>query len=389
MEIGSLNLMKKMNQRVILKIIHDKKAISRAKIAETANLAPSTVTAIVSELIDIDLIKETKKGKSRGGRRPILLELNNDGFYLIGFEWGAANIKSVLLNLNREVVDSRVIYLNSNDINDYIDNIKSIVNSYTKQVKTNKIFGIGVGMHGIVNSQKGELNFAPYFGWEDIPIKKILEEHLNHQIFVDNDVQMMSYAEKWEGKDNFVFIYNEYGIGSAIVFDKQVYHGNNWSAGEFGHMKIVEDGPRCICGSRGCINSLISLPEVISKYNPEYDRNTPFPILQKEWEKIIKKANNQNKKEMKLLENIGKYLGIGISNVINFINPEAIIIGGEFTKAENLLLPIIKRQIEKNALKSCRKNLQINTSSFRQLIGPIGAATRVLEEIFNFNQNNN
>src|SRR6056297_2917485 len=106
MKKGSLKLMKKINQKTILRLIHDRGAISRAKIAD---LSPSTVSNSVNELLELGLINEREKGKSRGGRRPILLELNSSGFFVIGFEWGVTTIKSVMMNIDKKIISKKLV----------------------------------------------------------------------------------------------------------------------------------------------------------------------------------------------------------------------------------------------------------------------------------------
>lgn len=383
MKKGSLKLMKKINQKTILRLIHDRGAISRAKIAEIADLSPSTVSNSVNELLELGLINEREKGKSRGGRRPILLELNSSGFFVVGFEWGITTIRSVLMNLDKKVISKKTVNVINKKPQFFIDKTVDIIKAFAEELNAlNKIFGVGIGIHGLVDTDKGISLYAPHFNWHDIEIKKQIEQKVDYPVIIDNDVRMMAYAEKWEGKDDFIFIYTGYGIGSAIVLDGNLLHGKNWSAGEFGHMTIKEDGPDCICGDKGCLNALISVKNLVKKYYDNLPEELGHEEIEKRWNNLVLDAKSGKKAAKKIFEDVGKYLGIAIANVINLLDPQHIIIGGVYTSAEDILYPIIKKEVEKHALKQALKNVKITSTSFGENIGSIGAGNRLIEEIF-------
>jgi len=388
MKKGSLKLMKKINQKTILRLIHDRGAISRAKIAEIADLSPSTVSNSVNDLLELGLINEREKGKSRGGRRPILLELNSSGFFVIGFEWGVTTIKSVMMNIDKKIISKKLVDVKNKNPQFFIDNTVDIINSFAEELNaSNKIFGVGIGIHGLVDTDKGISLYAPYFNWNNIEIKKEIEEKVKYPVIIDNDVRMMAYAEKWDGKDDFIFIYTGYGIGSAIVLDGKLHHGKNWSAGEFGHMTIKENGPKCICGNEGCLNALISVKNLVKKYYENLPQELDHEEIEKRWNNLVLDAKNGKRAAKKIFDDVGKYLGIAIANVINLLDPQHIIIGGVYTSAEDILYPIIKKEVEKHALKQALKSVKISSTSFGENIGAIGAGNRLIEEIFTLEDN--
>lgn len=380
---GNVNLMKEINKKNILNIIRRNQPISRARIAEMSSLASSTVTSIVGDLIEEGLVKETTKGKSRGGRRPIMLELNTDSIFICGFEWGIAEIKSVLVNLNCELIDSQAVAVEQKDLNYFLTITESMLSSYqAKLISGSKIFGVGFGVHGIVDASVGKLLLSPHFRWENVLLRQKLEQTLGMSIAVDNDVRMMACAEKWSGLEEFIFIHSGYGIGAAIVLNNQLYRGKNWSAGEFGHMIIVEDGPKCICGNRGCLDALVSLPKLVAQHEQKENGGLSLAEMNEKWLEIVEKARKGQQAELALLKDTGKYLGRAMANVINLLNPGAIIVGGSLVVAEDLVFAVIWEQIEKYVLKTSKKDIEIRVTQFGDLVGAIGAACKVLEEIF-------
>jgi len=380
--------MKRLNQQGILELIHKNTTISRARIAEKTGLSPATVSNIVKGLLNMKLVKETSKGESRGGRKPVLLQLNPSGAYFIGIEWGISLIKGVILNLKKKVVAEKELTISSYKPDAFITRTVEIIDFFSQQdIDRDRIYGLGIGLHGLVNPERGVSVFAPHFKWEDIPIKMYLKKNITLPVFLDNDVRMMALAEKWKGRDNFVFINTGPGIGAAIVFNGNLHTGRDWSAGEFGHMKIIENGPLCSCGNHGCLESLISVQRLVSQYSPA-NYSGLIQNLKPEWDNMIKNARNGEQKAREILENAACYLGTGIANIVNLLNPESIIIGGFFLDAEEFIFPVLKEQVKKKALRVPGNKVVIQSTGFGDKVGAIGAATFVLQELFKFNDGN-
>ncbi|MFW5991817.1 MAG: ROK family protein, partial [Halanaerobiaceae bacterium] len=289
MQKGSFEMMKKRNQQVILRVIYDEKTISRAKIAEITGLSPATVTNNVRELMKMELLQETSRGESRGGRKPVLLELNPDGAYFIGFEWGISEVSAVLLDLNKNVIKAEEIPVEDVKIDWFVNTTDRVTTNFKEIINdTDKLYGVGIGIHGLVDPFEGVSLFAPHFHWCNLHVEDILIEHLCFPVMIDNDVRTMAQAEKWNDKDNFVFVNTGSGIGAAVVLDGKVQLGRDYSAGEFGHMTIVEDGPRCSCGNYGCLEALISTEHIVE----EYSKGTDWRTLVGDAKMGNKKANN-------------------------------------------------------------------------------------------------
>mgnify|MGYP006282771581 FL=1 len=380
--------MKEMNQEIILDLIQNKEAISRAEIAEITDLSPATVSNIVKDLINMDLVKETKRGESRGGRKPILLELNPNGALVIGLEWGISEVKGVLLNLNNEIIEFEEIIVKNFEVEHFIDLSVKLIEKFSQQIEEpEKIYGVGIGVHGLVDPEKGWSRFAPHFEWENVPIKKMMEKNIEYPVLIDNDVRMMALTEKWEGKDNFIFINTGSGIGAAIVLGGELHYGRDFSAGEFGHMTIVEDGPLCSCGDHGCLEALISTTNLVKQYFSEVEKDLTLKNVNKKWKKLINSSLAGEDKARDILKNAGKYLGTGIANIINLLNPDAIIIGGPLIKAQDIVFPVIKNQIEKKSLQIPGNNIEIASASDEK-VGAVGAGIMVLQEFFELKESN-
>ena len=378
MEKGSFKNMKKQNQKNILTLVKNEDGISRAQIAEKLDISRATVTNIVRELVQLELVQESKMGESRGGRRPMLLKLNAEGAYVIGIEWGIEAIKAVLLNLEAEIIAEVKIEPKAYTLEEYKNHTFSLIEKYKTEVNArDKIIGIGLGIHGLVDPEIGKSIFTPHFGWGEVDIKNILAEKYDYPIFIDNDVRMMAAGEIWQGRDDFIFINTGSGIGAALVFKSELHYGNNYAAGEFGHIKITDDGPQCHCGKKGCLEALSSKESIIFRYQNLKDLETEisFDVIMKNYQKGGSEA-------LVVINDALKYFGRAISDLVNILNPEAVIIGGLFADYEKLLIEPLYQIVKEESLAQAVKDLKIITAYYHEFAGAAGAAEKVLNNFF-------
>ncbi len=383
MQRGSLELMKKMNQQIIIRIIYNDKAISRARIAEITGLSPAAVSNNVKELMEMGLIKETEHGESRGGRKPVLLEINPEGAYFIGLEWGIAEIRGVLLDLNKKVLARRVEKAESFQLESFVKISRKIVDGLTGQsIEKERVYGLGVGVHGVVDPERGYSLFAPHFRWRDLPVRERLEAEFRIPVFIDNDVRVMALAEKWNGKGNFLLINTGPGIGAAIVFDGKLHYGRDYSAGEFGHMIVMRDGPVCSCGNSGCLEALISTDNLLYRYYPDLEGEITKKELSVKWQELLADAREGREKALEIINMTAEYLGMGLSNLVNLLNPDEIVLAGDFTQAADLLLPLLKEELKKKSLAIAGRGLSLTVTDYGEWLGSVGGAVMVLEKLF-------
>lgn len=377
MKKGSFKNMKKQNQKNILSLIKNEDGISRAQIADKLKISRATVTNIVRELISCELVQESAVGKSRGGRRPMLLTLNSKGAFVIGIEWGIDSVKAVLLNLKAKIIADDQIKVQSHDFEEYKKITFNLIEEYQKQLKdSTKIIGIGLGIHGLVDPKKGLSIFTPHFNWGEINIKKIIAEKYKYPIFIDNDVRMMAAGEIWQGRDDFIFINTGSGIGSALVFKSKLHYGNNYAAGELGHMKIKDEGPKCHCGKNGCLESLASKESIILRYKKLKN------IEAVSFKEIIDRYQAEEKEALLVINDAAKYFARAVSNILNILNPEAVIIGGLFAEYDKLLLNKLDKVIKEGTLNQIADDLKITTAFYKDFAGAVGAAEKILNNFF-------
>ncbi|WP_163528577.1 ROK family transcriptional regulator [Halobacillus ihumii] len=394
---GSFQLMKSINRSIILNMIRKNGPISRAEIAKQTKLTPPTVSNIVKELLTSQFVIETTQGASQGGRKPTLLAINAEHFYIIGIDVGHYKMNFVVTNLFGEVRDSTLLRIKKYPTReDLLATMKNGINSLLQANKndTEKFLGIGVGMHGIVDVDKGVSLFAPSFDLHDILIKEELENEFKMVVKIENDARTMTLGESWFGNgkdaDNIVGINVGHGIGAGIMINGRLFHGENNIAGEIGHVTIDLSGPKCTCGNYGCLQTLAGGPAIAERAKKELKAGKTSRILDLidhdiekiDGETVYQAACDGDDFSIQLLNQTGRFLGIGIVNLMHTLNPNRIIIGGGVANAGSFLMEGLKGTIQSRGLTKEARETSIVLSSLGENASAYGACVLILEEFF-------
>ncbi|MDN4071636.1 ROK family transcriptional regulator [Fictibacillus terranigra] len=397
MQRGTFQLMKSLNRNIILNKIRLEGPISRAQIAKDTKLTPPTVSSIVKELIESNLIKESVQGESKGGRKPTMLVINADSFYVIGLDVGPKDIKTVMTDLNGKVLvfQERVLFSPLTNA-ELLDIMKAEIQQIMDQYKgeEDKIIGIGVGMHGVVDAEQGLSLYAPNLNLRNIPIKEELENRFSRTVKVENDAKALALGEVWFGNGNgaesVVVVNVGNGVGAGIVVDGKLFHGANFIAGEIGHMTIDIGGRQCTCGNYGCLQTLAAGPAIAEKAQKEVAigrdsllREMADHDLEKiDGKMVFEGALQGDELCIHVLKSTGIYLGIGLTNLIHLMNPKTIIIGGGVSNAGHFVMDSLKETVQKKVLTEAAKHTDIRLSMLGNKATAIGAVALLLVELF-------
>jgi predicted NBD/HSP70 family sugar kinase len=333
--------------------------------------------------MEAHIIEEVGIGDSTGGRRPIFLDLNPNygasiGVYVesVCAHLGLVDLKGRLLR--RE----RVSFSRGSGSEDVISAMRKSIDKLAKGVN---LLGIGIGISGFTDSQNEMLFYSPILGWRNVNLSRPLEREYGVPVFVENDINTFVLAELWYGAGNrfrnFICVTIGEGIGAGIVIDGRLYEGATGGAGEVGHMCIDFNGPRCRCGEKGCLEVFASnsfllkrAQEAILKGQGTFKKVTI--------EALQDAANNGDEVARGIFTEMSKNLGIGLKNVVNLFNPEAIILSGECVKAYPFFGPILKKEIQKHSFPEEAKELQILPSEVGENGWLLGPATLALNPLF-------
>ena len=345
--VARSNTIRDINRQIVLNYVRERGPISRAEIAHETALQRSTVSLIVEELRVDGLIEEVS-GESTGGRPPILLSLRTADAVAIGVDVGTNKTIVATSDLAGRVLQEESFDTNPDDE----ITTRQIIERAGKLLRRNNgtIEGIGVSLPGLVNSDGTEL-FVPTFNWRDIPLAKEINAATGLPVTIDNDANAAALAELWFGRPevrevrDFILVLVEDGVGTGIVFDGQVYRGENGAAGEFGHMTIGQGAPvACASGSRECWEAFASERSALARYkNLARGLNGAADVT---FSDLIDQALRSEGPARTALKETATYLGIGIANLIRGLAPEAVVVGGPIVRSWPVIAEDIKTTVE-------------------------------------------
>jgi glucokinase-like ROK family protein len=368
------HVVKKNNKALVLSLIIEKETISRADIANVTGLNKTTVSSLVTELLEDELIYESGPGISSGGRRPVILHFNRNTGYAIGVDIGVNYVLAVLTDLKGKIIVEKSQNVNRTSYSSIISTVQTMIQSLMDEMPNSRygIVGIGVGVPGIVNKE-GSVLLAPNLGWTNIQLKEDLERIFNVPIIIENEANAGAVGEQQFGAgqdyENILYVSAGIGIGVGIILNKELYQGKSGFSGEMGHMIIELNGKRCNCGSRGCWEAYASENALLEMAGENIDS----------LESLIELAKNGEKSAIELFEKIGQYLGFGINNIINTFNPDQVIIGNRLASIREWIEEPILTTIENHTLAYHQKEMQLQFSKLGKYSTALGVSAFVVD----------
>ena len=387
---------RKMNRAIILEVFRTHITLSRARLASETGLNPSTVSSIVGEIIEENLIRETDLIQASTGRPGRLLELNPEGGCALGVEINVDYIELVVTDfaaniLWRQRQDSTPEAGQQMIMSQVVDLAKQA--SAFVQERNSRVLGIGVGVPGLVDVTNGLLRLAPNLQWTNVPIGDILAGYFDCPIYVENEANAAALGEYYFGAvrnvKNFIYLSAGVGLGSGIVMGGKLFRGMFGYAGEAGHMTLDVNGELCGCGKRGCWETFVGPRAVEQRVRKSLAGGTAsilHDMAKGELEKIvfedvIQAAQAGDQIAIDALGEVAFYLGVGIANLVNLFNVEVIVLGGALNNASSLLLKDVERIALENTLVPGREHLRIIPSAHGSDACIMGSIALVLDDI--------
>lgn len=359
--------MREMNLALVLNTLRLHAPISRSGLSSATGLNKATVSSLVKELQAHELVREIGVDTTSMdiGRPGINLELNPEAGYIVGAEIGVDFISVLVTNFAVEILARRYESTHTLKTQEAILNrtIKLLKDSCQEANRTQQpIFGIGLGVPGVVDSSSGNLILAPNLGWKDIPLRDLLEHEFNVPFFVDNEANMAVLGESYFGagqdSDFVLCIIVGAGLGGGIVLNGQLLSGVSGLAGEVGHTTIDPDGELCSCGNRGCWETLVSqraLYRYIRKAILGGSSSTLAALTGGNLNRltvpmVVQAAQQGDEVALQAWQELGYWFGVGLANLVNTLNPERIVIGGSLSLGHEFILPVVKEVVAQRAL---------------------------------------
>lgn len=347
MVTGSNELIRGINSRLVLEKILNEGPISRASIAASLGLTKATVSTIVLNLIEENLIREIGSDNVALGRKPILLEFCKENGNIISIDLGVNSIVAFTSDLkgnNCGLKQYRNHYKREEIINGLLGIIRRTMSGLSKTPFG--VVSICIGIHGTVH--ENEITFAPYYDYAYLPIAKTLESELGIPVILENEANLSIIGEKCFcfNAQNLIGISVHSGIGVGIIINGKLFTGRNGNAGEFGHTIVEAHGRKCPCGNQGCLEQYTSERAILNDYAKALNINSTSI------DKLIADYNNGDEIAISMINRFVSYIAVGINNLINTFNPEVVIINSGFT----IYIPDLIERIDtelKNRMNHC------------------------------------
>lgn len=389
-------LMREMNLSLVLRRIHNEAPLSRAQIAVETGLNKSTVSSLVEELMALDLIRETGQNSVGAGRPATLLEINRRVGGILGIELGVDFVAVALTDFLGKILWRK----NASADPAYEKTLNQLFHLTQEAINASRemslpLLGLGLATPGTVDLNEGMLIFAPNLHWHNVPLRKVFAERTGLKVFVENDANAAAVAEHLFGiarqSTDYIFVFAGVGIGGGFFLNGELYRGKNGYAGEIGHSPIMVEPIQapCHCGNRGCWETYANQYSIIQRVQARLDvkRSSIIPALMAEQNAplslpLIKQAADAGDAEaIGSFSEAGSALGQGLSTIINFLNPEKIILGGPLTIAAPHMLPSISSAVARHCLPEIGKKVSVELSQFGPDASLIGAVALVVDDI--------
>ncbi len=387
-QIGNVDLVKQLNGAAVYRLIDQQGPISRIQIAELSQLAPASVTKISRQLLERGLIKEVDQQASTGGRRAISIITETRPFQTVAVRLGRNDATLTLYDLSAKAL-SEQHYPLPERTQETLENalIAAIVNFIElNQRKIRELIAISVILPGLVDPVKGIVRYMPHISVHNWKLVDILENKFAVTSFVGHDIRSLALAEHYFGAtrdcQDSILVRLHRGTGAGILVNGQIFLGSNGNVGEIGHIQVDPLGERCHCGNFGCLETIAANSAIENRVRNLLTQGYPSKLSLDDCtiSSICKAANRGDQLACEVIEYVGRHLGKSIAIAINLFNPQKVVIAGEITEADKILLPALQSCINAQVLKDFRRNLPIVTSELnhRSAIGAFALVKRAM-----------
>jgi N-acetylglucosamine repressor len=350
---------REINRQIVLNLVRENQPISRADLARRMEVGRGMVTSLINELLDEGAIYEGDTVDAPRGRRPKMLHIRTRNRLVVAIDvrfsqtfvmLGDLSGRQIALETFETIVEPEAL------VDELARRIRRLLRAHGA---IGDCEGIGLVVPGMVDRKKGKVLNSPQLGWKEVAIRDLLGEATGMPVVVENAPIACAFAQMWLGSSaistgDFVYVTVSDGVGAAIVVNGEVVRGSGNVAGEFGHVRISLDGPRCLCGGDGCWEAYTSNLATIARYlREDKSPGEMRGLLHRTgltMTDLVHRARSGEERARTALTETAYYLGVGLSMIINSLNPAQILVGGEITAAWELIEPEVRRVVTDRAL---------------------------------------
>lgn len=366
----------------------------RMDVARTLNISPGSVTTITSDLIARGLLQEvedSQRGPNRG-RPPIALRVAPLSRFVVGMKLSDERHTAVLLDLAGNVVagahqTSAALRQSTHEI---LAEVSTLMGKLLQKAGrfTADISAVGIGLPGLVDACTGIVRWSPVMTETDMPLRDQLSASLGLPVSLDNDTNLLTLAELWfgagRGISNFAVVTIERGVGMGLVLNNRLFRGALGPGMELGHTKVQLDGALCRCGQRGCLEAYVADYALIREAGTALDRDPRMDSSAVTMiETLYQEANAGNEAALAIFSRAGRFLSVGLANIVQLFDPERIILSGERMRYEYMTADDMLAEMNSMILPAGRTPTPVDIHAWSGSVWAKGAAALALSELTN------
>ena len=353
MRVATRGTTRAINRGIALNLIRTNQPISRADLARLMGIRRGAVSTLVGALIREGAVFEGATGEAKRGRKPTFLYIDSRQRCVVAVDIRPTRTFIMVTDLVGRQLASVTSFPTERHPRRFVTGLVKRVKAILAEHRDlGRCQGVGVVVPGMVESETGRVLLAPNLGWRDLSLRDPLAALLGLPVEIENSGKACALAQLWATRgnaapSNFAYLTVSDGLGVGVVLGGELVRGQHNIAGEFGHVPLNVDGPRCGCGATGCWEAYVSNLATLSRYfGRDLRGETPTMTV----DDLVARARGGDAKALAALLTTARYLGLGLGSVVNAIDPSRVYIGGEITAAWDLIEATVRAALAERAL---------------------------------------
>ena len=364
------------NQQLVLRALHDHSPLSRADLARLTGLTRTSVGDLVGTLIDDGLIEEVGRGQSSGGKSPILLRVAPDGRHLIGLDLGEAQFSGAVVNLRGEILRSIHLPLEGRNGDAAVELVFQLVDALRAD-DLSPLLGIGIGAPGIIDTSTGTVRWSVNLNWAELRLGPLLEQRYGVPVVVANDSHAAALAEltffRRPRPNNLIVIKVGRGVGAGIILNGQLFQGDGYGAGEFGHVSMGSADAPCRCGREGCLETMTSMRALVDAAGAVEPSITDESGLVAAFLAGVTGIR-------RIVLDAARELGVAVGWLIGVLNVRHVLLVGPVAAFGDDWLGEVRRSARSSVLALLARDTQIEFGHVHDDVVVLGASALLMEQ---------
>lgn len=360
-------------------MLYQRRTATRGELIQSTGLNPACVSLTIQHLLRCGAAQRAGELRSTGGRKREVLKLNSEAGYFVVVDLEGTRLRVGLTNFLGDIRyrwEEDIVLRQQLGVRRVAQGVQMVLRSL-EPLERARVLSAGVSYTGLMDD-RGRVT-AVNLGWKDYPMRERLEESLSMPVFYGNDGYCKILAERWVGVaencPNCVYVLAGVGIGIGCFVDGHLLEGHDGMAGEFGHLTIDSSAPdRCNCGKNGCLEAIASSPNIVRQYMEKSGRSDADPQGHPVTE-VFAGARESDPAARAVVDRVGRALGVGLSHLVNLLNPQLVILGGDLIHGHDLLMEPIREELARHCAPKLLDHLELRVSSLGHDSGLKGAAS--------------